>query len=259
MPLRIYLSILFIPFLFLAACAPLRPELGPPVSSDFADQLMQESYDKAVSIRSIQGLATVKLEAPLNNINATQVLLAELPDRLRAETLSPFGVPLLLLVADGNEMGALLPAQNLYYQGAATPKNLGTFVNMPLELSDLVHILLYQPPMIDAWSKEAFKLKDGGWLVIRHGSLERQEVIFNAMRELIEVSYYEDNDLFLKVHYSQFSGSDSFYPKSLTLEIPEKYATVSLEFSDVKTNGQIRPELFKVRPPASARVVYLPD
>lgn len=259
MPLRMFLPILIIPFLLLAACAPMRPNLGPPVSPDFADLLMQESHDKALGIRSVQGLATLKLEAPLNNINANQVLLAEMPDRLRAETLSPLGIPMLLLVADGDEMGALLPAQNLYYKGAATPKNLGTFVNLPLELSDLVGVLLYQPPMIDAWGKEAFILKGGGWLVIRRGTLERQELVFNEMRELIEVSYYEDNDLYLKVHYAQFTGSDSFYPKALTLEIPEKYATVSLKFSDVKTNGQIRPDLFKVAPPASARVVYLPD
>jgi hypothetical protein len=113
--------------------------------------------------------------------------------------------------------------------------------------------------MIESWKKEAFTLKAGGWLLIHSGTLQRQELIFNDMQELIEVSYFKDNDLFLKVQYAEFSESDSSYPKRLTLEIPEKYATVTLDFSDVETNGQIRPELFKVAPPASARVVYLPD
>jgi outer membrane lipoprotein-sorting protein len=259
MPRRVLLPALTLAVIFLSSCATLRPELGPPVSSDFADALIQNWRDKALSINSIQGLAKLKLEAPLNNINANQVLLVEHPDRLRAETLSPFGGPLLLLVADGEKMGALLPSQNLYYQGSSSPENLGMFVNLPLELSDLVGVLLYQPQMVETWKKEAFALKSGGWLLIRRGTLQRQELIFNAKQQLITVSYYKDNDLFLKVHYAKFSNSESPYPNLLTLEIPEKYATVTLKFSDVAINGKIRPELFKIAPPASARVVYLPD
>ncbi len=259
MPRRVLLPALTLAVFFLSSCAPLRPELGSPVSSDFAEALMQKWRDKALSINSIQGLAKLKLEAPLNNINANQVLLVERPDRLRAETLSPFGVPLLLMVADGEKMGALLPSQNIYYQGSSSPENLGMFVNLPLGLSDLVGVLLYRPQMIETWKKEAFNLKAGGWLLIHSGTLQRQEFVFNDMQELIEVSYFKNNDLFLKVHYAEFSESDSSYPKLLTLEIPEKYATITLEFSDVETNGQIRPELFKIAPPAGARVVYLPD
>jgi outer membrane lipoprotein-sorting protein len=259
MPRCLSLSAFILVVIFLASCAPLRPELGPPVSSDFADALMQKWRDKALKIDSIQGLARLKLEAPLNNINANQVLLVERPDRLRAETLSPFGVPLLLLVASGEEMGALLPSQNIYYQGSSSPQNLGMFVNLPLGLSELVGVLLYQPEMIDSWKKEAFTLKSGGWLLIHSGTLQRQELIFNDLQELIEVSYYKDNDLLLKVQYAEFSDSENSYPKLLTLKIPEKYATITLEFSDVETNAQIRPELFKIAPPASARVVYLPD
>jgi outer membrane lipoprotein-sorting protein len=259
LPRRVLLPALIVLVIFLESCATLRPELGPPVSSEFADALMQNWRDKAISINSIQGLAKIKLKAPLNNINANQVLLVERPNRLRAETLSPFGVPLLLLVADGEKMGALLPSQNIYYQGSSSPENLGAFVNLPLALSDLVSVLLYQPEMIEPWKKEFFTLKAGGWLLIHKGTLQRQEFIFNDMQELIEVSYFKENDLFLKVQYAEFSESENSYPKLLTLEIPEKYATITLEFSDVEVNGQIRPELFKIAPPASARVVYLPN
>jgi outer membrane lipoprotein-sorting protein len=123
MPRRVVLPALTLLVIFLASCATLRPELGPPVSSEFADALIQKWRDKALRISSIKGLAKLKLKAPLNNINANQVLLVERPNRLRAETLSPFGVPLLLLVADGEKMGALLPAQNIYYQGSSSPEN----------------------------------------------------------------------------------------------------------------------------------------
>jgi outer membrane lipoprotein-sorting protein len=258
-PSRLALFTLTLALLLLASCAPLRPDLGPPVSSDFADSLMQDWQDKSSHIKSIQGLATVNLKAPLNNINATQVVLAELPDRLRAETLSPFGVPIILLVANGDKMGVLLTAQNLYYQGAATPENLGTFVNLPLELTDLVGVLLYQPPVLETSNNEAFKLNEGGWLLIRRTALQRQELVFNALRQLVEVSYFKDNDLVVKIHYANFSDTENHYPTLLTLEIPDKYATVSLKFSDVETNGQLRSELFKIEPPAKARIVYLPD
>jgi hypothetical protein len=244
--------------LLLSACAPVRPNKGEPVSQSFADGLMQEWIDNSVLISSVQGLARVEVKAPMTSINGGQVIVAEKPDRLRAETLNPFGLPLVSLTAAAGQLGVLLTAQNLYYTGAATPENLAQFAHIPLNVSDLVSLLLYQPPLIEAWKLEAYDLKDGGWLLVRYATLQRQELVFNQSRQLVEVAYFKNNDLLVKAKYAKFREQGALYPALLTLDLPEKYATISLEFSDVETNGRLRPGVFDVKPPVGAKVVYLP-
>jgi len=251
------LIVLFI--LLLSACAPVRSNRGEQISQSFADGLMQEWLDNSDLISSVQGLARIEVNAPMTSIKGGQVIIAEKPDRLRAETLSPFGIPMVSLTADDGQLGVLLATQNLYYTGAATPENLEQFAHIPLNVPDLVSLLLYQPPPIEAWKVEAFNLKDGGWLVVRYGTLQRQEYIFNQSRQLVEVSNFKKNELQVKAEYAKFREQGALYPAMLTLDLPGKYATINLDFSDVETNGRLRPGVFDVKPPVGAKVIFLPE
>jgi len=244
----------------LTACTPVRPMLiGDPVSQHFAKELMQKWYESSARVISVQGLAKVKVHSPENSLSGTQVILAEKPDRLRAETLSPFGSPLLLLAADGENLGVLLPSQNLFYTGAASPANLGRFVRIPLRLSDLVSVLLYQPPTINALSEDAFELQEGGWLLIRNGSSRRQELTFNHERQLVEMRYYDSDKLLLKITYSNFSEAGNRFPLLFGIELPEQETTASLEFSDPEINGKLRPGIFQLTAPEGVTVIPLDE
>lgn len=257
---RSSLFALFLIISLLASCAPIRPKLvGEPVNRSFADGLMQEWYENSARVTSVQGLAKVKVHTPEKSLNGTQVILAEKPNRLRAETLSPFGSPLLLLAADGKNLGVLLPSRNIFYTGEATPANLGRFVRIPLRLTDLISVLLYQPPMIDTLSEEAFELQDGGWLLVRYSSPRRQELIFNHARQLVEVSYYDRDELFLKINYGQFSEEGGRFPHLFGIELPEAKTTARLEFSDLEINGELRPGIFQLKPPEGATIVSLDE
>lgn len=243
--------------IFLTSCAPVGHRLGEPLSRDLADGLMQGWLANTAHVTSLQGLASFKVKAPLNSLNGSQVIVAAKPDRLRAETLSPFGAPLLLLAADGETLGVLLPAQNLYYTGAASPANLDLFVHIPLRLADLIDVLLYQPPLLEAWKEEAFTLQEGGWLLVRHATLRRQELRFNLHRQLVEVTFYDSNDLVMRVSYGQFAELEGRFPQRLEVEIANKKTTVSLEFSDLEINREPRPGIFSLTPPPGAKIVYL--
>jgi len=257
---RSLLYLLLLTATLLSACAPVRPKLvGDQVSQNFAKELMQEWSANSVRVTSVQGLAKVKVRSPENSLSGTQVILAEKPDRLRAETLSPFGSPLLLLAADGENLGVLLPSRNLYYTGAASPANLGRFVRIPLRLSDLVSVLLYQPPMIRPWSEEAFELQEGGWLLIRNGSSRRQELTFNPARQLVATNYYDTDKLLLKITYGKFSAEEGGFPLLFGIELPELTTTASLEFSEPETNGKLPAGIFKLTPPAGVTVVALDE
>ena len=244
----------------LAACAPARPKLvGDRMSQGFTDELMREWAERSAQIFSVQGLAKVKVSTPENSLNGTQVILAEKPDRMRAETLSPFGSPLLLLAADGENLGVLLPSQNLYYTGIASPANLGRFVRIPLQLSDLVSVLLYQPPIVKAWSVETFALQDGGWLLVRTGSLRRQELTFNHARQLVEVGYFDRDKLLLKITYGKFSEKEGGFPLLFGIDLPGQETMATLEFSDPETNGSLRPGIFQLTPPDGVTTVFLDE
>jgi hypothetical protein len=239
--------------------------VGEPISRSFADGLMQEWYENSAWVTSVQGLAKVKVHTPEKSLTGTQVILAEKPNRLRAETLSPFGSPLLLLAADGKKLGVSLPSRNIFYTGEATAANLGRFVRIPLRLTDLISVLLYQPPMIDVLNEEAFALQEGGWLVVRNSSLRRQELIFNHVRQLVEVSYYKQDEfykpdkLFLKINYGKFAEEGTPFPRLFGIELPEAEITASLRFSDLETNGVLRSGIFQLSPPKGATVVSLDD
>lgn len=259
-PFALFLTIsaLFMILSLLASCAPVRPKLvGESVDQSFADGLMQEWFENSAQVTSVQGLAKVKVHTPEKTLSGTQVILAEKPNRLRAETLSPFGSPLLLLAADGKKLRVSLPSRNTFYTGEATAANLGRFVRIPLRLTDLISVLLYQPPMIDALSEEAFNLQKGGWLLVRYGPSRRQELIFNHARQLVEVGYYKQDKLFLKINYGQFSDDGNRFPQLFVIELPEAKTTASLKFSDLETNGILRPGIFQLSPPAGATVISL--
>ncbi len=244
----------------LTACAPVRSKsVGELMSQTFASGLMQEWTENSVRVTSVQGLAKVKVQSPENSLNGTQVILAEKPDRLRAETLSLFGSPILLLATDGEKLGVFFPTRNLYYTGAPSPANLSRFIRIPLRLADLVSVLLYQPPMIDAWSEKAFEIEGGGWLLMRNGSSRRQELTFNDERQLVEASYFDRDTLVLKITYGKFGGAGGHFPLLFGIELPEQKTTASLEFSDPETNGKLKAGIFQLTPPAGVTIVSLDE
>lgn len=243
----------------LVSCAPVRKNLGQPVSGKYAEALLSEWQQKASQVDSVQGLANVSVRAPMNDVDGMQVLLAQMPNRLRAETLSPFGVSLMTFAVDDGKLAVQLPAQNLFYQGVANAENLGLFLNLPFEPSELVSLILYQPDLIRAHKTEAFTLTDGGWLLVRHGTLQRQELVFDLDRNLKEVAYFDGNNLIFRVDYTVKSQDKVTFPHRIQLDLPKKYAKISVEFTDFETNKPIKGSLFQLSPPPGADVVYLPN
>ncbi len=244
----------------LISCAPVQPKpVTSPISPGFAHELIQSWHENYAHITSVQGLAKVKVQTTEKSLSGSQVILAEKPNRLRTETLSPFGSPLLILVTDDESLGVSVPGQNVFYSGAATAENLGRFVRIPLQVNDLVALLLYQPPLISVRSEEAFKIQNEGWLLIRHNETFRQELTFNSDRLLIAVSYYDNGELFLQLNYGNFASEEGFFPKHFGVDLPEQQITATLDFSDLQTNGKLKSGIFQLSPPEGATIVSLDE
>ena len=96
---------------FFCGCATLPPRQpsATAVSEEFGSTLLHEWLTASGRHAALQGVAKLRVQTPQRTLSGTQVLLVEKPDRLRAETLSPFGTPVLVLTADGSDLAVLLP------------------------------------------------------------------------------------------------------------------------------------------------------
>ncbi len=246
-------------FAFLSACAPVAPRLeGVRIAPEVGDALLADWRESTSGIAALQGLAKVKAKTPEGSLSGTQVVVAARPALLRAETLSPFGTPLLLLAADGDRLGVSVPPRGVYYTGRASPANLGRFFRIPLRLEDLVDILLYRAPLPGATEQRTLALDAGGWSVERRSAGRHQELRFDGQRRLVELRYFAKDELFLEVIYGGFEGAVNL-PRQVSIALPELDTRASLDFEEVTFNGSPRPELFRLVPPAGATVVSLDD
>lgn len=211
------------------------------------------------SYRALEGLAKVRISSQGQNYNATQVVLVEQPNRLRAETLSPFGTPLLVFATDGQEVGALIPGDGVFYQGAASPANLQRFTRLPLLLEDMIGLLLYQIPLLEAEGQSLSRDGEGNLLLLLHGpNGVAQELTFNGAHMLTSAAFLQRQQLQLRVSYKDFSGDGTGYPTNVFLEMPAVQTEAAVNFSEVRLNGSIPPARFRLVAPAGVEVRPLP-
>lgn len=72
-------------------------------------------------------------------------MLAERPGSFRLEVLSPFGT-VALAASDGREFAVYARRESRVYRGPAGPGSVGAYAAVPLEVADVVTVLLGAPP-----------------------------------------------------------------------------------------------------------------
>lgn len=251
---------LWLPLLFLSGCATLPPSPpGIPASGEVGRALLAEWLQREAQPQALQGVAKVRVRTPQRTLNGTQVILAGAPDKLRAETLSPFGTPLLVLAANGTELAVLLPGDNTFYRGRATPQNLGRFTRLPLRLADLVGILLGRPPLVDYHELVTLQLSDGGWGIELEAGQRRQYLRFDPARRLVEVHYLTAGELQLQLTYGDHDAAGDGLPRRIELVLPLQHTEASMVFSELAADRQFLPAVFTLEPPPGATVILLDE
>ena len=225
-----------------SACVPARISSIPgrePLAPEMEMQLWDRLRKTGAMFQSLEGVARVHVVWQGKTATMTQALLVEKPDRFRAETLNPFGFgsPLMLMVTDGTELAVMVPGEGLMFRGEASSRNLQRFTRLPLQLADLVHLLLYQVPVIPYESLAGSVGLAGDYLLQLQGTENgRQELWFDPNQRLVESVYYQGDNLALRVKYENFSEGESPFPRSASMEMPQQQAEASLTFSELATN-----------------------
>lgn len=245
--------------LLLAGCVP-RPAAPPPLPRATAAELLKRLAADGQAFRSLKGMARVKISTGTRSFSADQILLAKKPDRLRSEALSFFGQPVFLVATDGTELTVLSPTEGKFYRGKATSANLQRILRVPLRPTDLVHILLYQVPVVAHTRQSLASAEKGGYrLSLVEEGRRRQTLVFDADLRLVEAGYWHDAKLALRVTYGKFTDEKGHpFPQAICLQVPSVKAEASVVFSDVRTNVTIPEGRFTLTPPAGVEVLPIP-
>jgi len=242
-------------------CAPRKaPPALPPLPPVAANVLLQQVESCGAGVTALRGLAKVQLANGEKNVTVRQVILAGYPDRLRTETLSPFGSPLLVLASDGRNLDALLPGEGRFLHGPASAENLRRFTRLPLRLPDLVGLLLYRPPLFpwDAMRGGSGEAGERYRLFLDGPAARRQVFSFDAALRLSGAAYYDGKELLLEIGYGEFGNASTPFPRQAELQLPAHGVTAKIRFEEVELNADLPAVLFHLQPPPGVVVEELP-
>lgn len=241
---------------FVVSCAPATKPV--PLLPDLEQKLLSQLRNSGEEFSTLEGIAKVEVADAERKVSTRQILLAKKPGMLRTEILSPFGTPLMLIATDGHEMTAYLPGDSLFYRGEATDANIQRLLRIPLRLDDLVDIVLYELPLFEYSSVDAGLENSSHYLLtLEENGAYHQEFRFDRDLRLVNARYTAKDEMLLEVNY-EFRSLQSTYPQKIRAEMPQHESRLTVTFSDVETNVDIRADRFLLSPPAGVEVSPLP-
>src|SRR5206468_3129263 len=107
------------------------------------EELLAGVAARRAAVTAVRGRA--RLKTGISELWVREAVLVRRPDAIRIDVLSPFGLALAVGVK-GDLLWAYPPARGTRYEGRATPANLVRFLGAPIEVADVVDVLLGVPP-----------------------------------------------------------------------------------------------------------------
>lgn len=252
--MRLYaaLSLLII----LAACAGPRLPLPPAPS---VEVLLQQFDDKGQRWQQLDAAAEVGIVRSGKYISTQQFMLLEKPDRFRIDVMTFFGQLAMQLTVDQGELQVFLNSTvpGKYYHGPASDEVLARFTRLPLSSTDLVRLLLYDPPQAEYLTAVVETTAQHYLLRLTAGNRE-QQFFFDEHLRLRRCVYLRDDEPLLMVDYDRIDQKDEF-PRRVIVEMPAQHTKVSVAFSDIKLNQPAKASRFKLSPPDNALPLQLPE
>ncbi|MEZ4299620.1 MAG: hypothetical protein R3B70_32020 [Polyangiaceae bacterium] len=135
-----------------AGCPSVAPPRSQFPSADDALGRMKASYS---CVNGVQGQAKIDHLSKQGRIRGDLYLLAQNPDRVRFEVVSPFGPMLFLLTSDGREFRLLDVKNKQFLYGPPKACNLARMTQVPVPGHALVSLLRGEAPVLVHTAPEA--------------------------------------------------------------------------------------------------------
>ncbi|GAB4163987.1 MAG: hypothetical protein Tsb0017_00670 [Geothermobacteraceae bacterium] len=239
--------------LLMAACAPVA---APPQRVEVDPELLLQALARAdARAERLRGLAVVSIQSPEGDFRGRQALVAARPNRLRAEALSMFGPPLMVVVTDGERLQAWLPGQNRFYFGRADGDGLNRILRLQATPRQLV-ALVHHAPGDEGVNWRAYR-EPAGFRLLSEREGRTRSLLFDGQLRLIGLEVVAEGAILMKAAWSRFDEQDGF-PRDLVLEWPGTGRRLQLSFKTLELNPEIPDGLFQLSPPAGSSL-YLID
>ena len=189
--------------------------------------------------------------------------MAERPGRLRVEVHDFFGNVVAVLVVEDGRLALFDARQGTFLRGAATPANLARLVPVPLPPEALVTLLCGSAPLLDG---AAVAAEPGDGLVLLTAprratwcsgwrSGPGAALLASRVRRLTSAGEVPAGlDAEFSVHRTR---AGQRLPTDLSARAAEAGVALTLHWRDLEVNRPVDPSLFRLSPPAGARVVDL--
>jgi hypothetical protein len=232
-----------------AGRAPVSPEL--PATLPSAERLLAELDARRSAVSSLRSFAEIGYESADESLGSRHAVIAQRPGRFRLEVLSPFGT-VALAVSDGREFAVYARRESKVYRGAATPGSVSTYAAVPLEVDDVVTILLGAPPYRQAFGSPAISRDEAARLIrlalpVAHGT---QEVWFapDTVVPVNSITPLPDGRT-LHVAFGDYRPRGSFaFPHRIDLDAKPDGGAVHVRYSAPSLNAEVPEHLFRFPP-----------
>lgn len=247
-------------FAEILSCAPpaLR-ETGISESEVFSprdtDELVKSLAQRADQFRSLRALATVHYWGHDGKGGFQEAILVRRPDRLRLETLSPFGA-ILIVTVDGDEVVGFHPREGLFYRGRSSRANIFRYTQIPLELGELTALLMGLPPV-----ESQGRWQGNGNSIHRQVSGGRKETVgFHptlAIPTKWERSSADGEVEFMALFSDFFSTPAGLFPLKISLEAYAQQRRLEILYQEPELNIALPFAVFLQERPSNAREILL--
>lgn len=245
----------FLPFL---SCA------KKPVDYDLDDvdirRVLEEVKERDGDVKSVKGLATVRIRTTDRVISFKQVTIAESPNLLHLEALDPLGRTAAVIISDGERIYLTFSGQTQVFDSLQEfdLSFLYPGLHAKVGIDSLVNLLLGSPAQkIDYDETEAYLGKSPENLVLYFFSRGEQESVLwiNPINYAIEKARVNLGGGKSAVsEFGDFIKTDSGSPFPRTMELKLGGSTISVKYDDdVEINGEIDENLFKPLEPVAEK------
>ncbi len=245
----------------LASCVPRQPSPAPTLQVfdqlPEPDVLLESLEARRAAVRGVSTIARLAYTAPGESQRAKHVIIAERPDRLRLEVLSPFGVVLVLTSSDGT-LSAYARDEATVYRGTASAENLKRYVQVELPISTAVDLILGTPPLRAHYYSVVSR--DDGLVKLWQG--EGRDVRVAWFGAGLDPTRYEQRDeeghVILRATFDDYADFDGErMPTRLGLELPSAEQRIDITLSDPEVNPALADALFALETPEGSREINL--
>lgn len=231
--------------LLLAGCAQFPwSARGVPVPVEHATPALAALARGAEQRTSLRAQGRLELDVPAGGSRVDEVVLAQRPDRLRLESLSPLGQAISLLVTDGERYGSFDGSR--IESGELTPTILRERVGLALEPREAVELLLAAPAAASSAPRAAFRTDGELWVHV-----DGWRVGIDAAGELSALEALDASGrLRWRARYLGWRDvPGGRYPEVLSVEFPRTRVALRLSVSRAELNASLGPEHFRVPGP----------